>query len=248
MHSSASNYGETSNADFLRSAYQGVLGRPVDDSGLNYYTPRLDSGKISRDHMLGVLRSVGEYQDYLTRLRGQVTALGAEPGFQNGGMIPGAANNNGGVVGNGRWGIDSVMAQYAGGGYIPLAGGEGILTAQATAAIGGASVIDWINRHHSMPEWSGGYEMGGVVGNDRYAPTISEFRPVRNQGDDGQSYREVVAELRAVKEELKQLRKERLTATQMQTRELARRLDENTSETAGVKEAVKQQPKKAAVG
>lgn len=66
---------------------------------------------------------------------------------------------SGGVVGNGRWGRDSVMARYAGGGNIMLAGGEGVLTAGATAAIGGRAAIDYINRTGMMPA----NDNGGVV-------------------------------------------------------------------------------------
>ncbi|WP_246332929.1 hypothetical protein [Aureimonas mangrovi] len=43
--------------------------------------------------------------------------------------VPGM--QTGGVVGNGIWNRDSVLARYAGGGNIALAGGEGILTAPA---------------------------------------------------------------------------------------------------------------------
>jgi hypothetical protein len=51
-------------------------------------------------------------------------------GFQNGGVIPGYAG--GGVVGNGAQGVDSVIARYAGGGSIALAGGEFVMPAQQT--------------------------------------------------------------------------------------------------------------------
>lgn len=58
---------------------------------------------------------------------------------------------SGGVVGNGKFGRDSVLARYAGGGNIMLAGGEGVLTAGATAAIGGRAAIDYINRTGMVP-------------------------------------------------------------------------------------------------
>lgn len=69
--------------------------------------------------------------------------------MQNGGIVQ--ALEAGGVVGNGIWGRDSVQARYAGGGVIELAGGEGVLTAAATRAIGGESAVDYINRHMSLP-------------------------------------------------------------------------------------------------
>lgn len=56
-------------------------------------------------------------------------------GFQEGGVIPLAgAYAEGGVVGNGLWGKDSVLARYAGGGAIALAGGEFVMPADMTAA------------------------------------------------------------------------------------------------------------------
>ncbi len=44
------------------------------------------------------------------------------PGMATGGVVPGYAG--GGVVGNGLFNVDSVMARYAGGGSVALAGGE----------------------------------------------------------------------------------------------------------------------------
>ncbi|WP_370540585.1 hypothetical protein [Azospirillum sp. INR13] len=83
--------------------------------------------------------------------------------YQHGGVV-------GGVVGNGLYGIDSVTAEYAGGGRIWLAGREGILTAAATDAIGGAATIDWINRHRALPtSIVGAYQSGGVVGGGGWA-------------------------------------------------------------------------------
>lgn len=52
-------------------------------------------------------------------------------GFKNGGVIPGYAG--GGVVGNGIHNVDSVLARYAGGGTIALAGGEHVMPAGRTA-------------------------------------------------------------------------------------------------------------------
>lgn len=96
-------------------------------------------------------------------------------GYQTGGVV---GQTPGGVVGNGRFGIDSVTAEYAGGGKIWLAGREGVLTATATAAIGGESAIAWINRHNALPSFLanplarapandrvvGAFQRGGVVG------------------------------------------------------------------------------------
>lgn len=47
-----------------------------------------------------------------------------------GGIVPGYAN--GGMIGNGIWDRDSVLARYAGGGHIALAGGEFVMPAPQT--------------------------------------------------------------------------------------------------------------------
>lgn len=70
----------------------------------------------------------------------------------------------GGMVGNGIWDVDSVLARYAGGGNIALAGGEGVLTAPATRNIGGRSTIDYINRYHMLP-----------AANDNVAPLLARI-------------------------------------------------------------------------
>lgn len=50
--------------------------------------------------------------------------------FRMGGVVPGYAD--GGMVGNGMWDQDSVLARYAGGGNIALAGGEFVMPAPQT--------------------------------------------------------------------------------------------------------------------
>lgn len=69
-------------------------------------------------------------------------------GFQNGGVIPGYAG--GGVVGNGVFGIDSVMARYAGGGDIALAGGEMVTRAQSVNA-NTLPTLNYINDNGRVP-------------------------------------------------------------------------------------------------
>jgi len=70
--------------------------------------------------------------------------MNGSPGYRNGGIV--GAYANGGIVGNGIWNQDSVLARYAGGGNIALAGGEGIITAPAMAAPGMASFVEAANR------------------------------------------------------------------------------------------------------
>jgi hypothetical protein len=54
------------------------------------------------------------------------------PGLAMGGIVHGYAN--GGMIGNGTFGVDSVIARYAGGGSIALAGGEYVMPAAQTQA------------------------------------------------------------------------------------------------------------------
>lgn len=68
--------------------------------------------------------------------------------FAHGGIIPGYAD--GGVVANGIYNRDSVLARYADGGAVMLAGGEGVINASATSMIG-PNVIDLINATGRLP-------------------------------------------------------------------------------------------------
>lgn len=67
---------------------------------------------------------------------------------QAGGLIPGYVN--GGMVGNGIWNKDSVVARYAGGGAIGLAGGEMVISAPKVTART-YPVLDQINRTGRVP-------------------------------------------------------------------------------------------------
>ncbi|AWB06815.1 hypothetical protein A6A40_17335 (plasmid) [Azospirillum humicireducens] len=105
--------------------------------------------------------------------------------YQRGGVVGASGSATGGVVANGIRGVDSVSAEYAGGGRIWLAGREGILTADATAAIGGEETIAWINRHRALPTVVGAYQSGGVVGDSGWvdaapkaAATVIDMAPV----------------------------------------------------------------------
>lgn len=130
-----------------------------------------------------------------------VTSLfkgGAGMSFETGGVIPG------GVIGNGIWGKDSVMARYAGGGVINLAGGEGVLTAAATQAIGGIRTIEEINRTLSLPSVT------------RASLNLSEVQfPVSQYADQGSgNSQDLVDAVRKLKEEVAAFRKESSTLAQ----------------------------------
>ncbi|UKJ74474.1 phage tail length tape measure family protein [Azospirillum brasilense] len=128
--------------------------------------------------------------------------------FEQGGVVPGY--ENGGIVANGIPGRDSVVARGPGGMPIWLAGLEGILTAPATAAIGGKSTIDYINQYHALPGWERvGYEAGGIAppANDIWAPNVT---PIRRQDYAPASSRSgsddrAVAELRLLRQAIERL-------------------------------------------
>ncbi|MDP2410351.1 MAG: phage tail length tape measure family protein [Pseudolabrys sp.] len=104
----------------------------------------------------------------------------------------------GGIVGNGIWNKDSVLASYAGGrGSIALAGGEGIINAAATSMIG-PSVIELMNRTGRLPSNDNG--MGG----QDYTPHFMNLARVTAQGFNGQT-EVLVAELRALRAEVRKL-------------------------------------------
>jgi len=84
------------------------------------------------------LAAYGKAGEYEAAMRAWAHDHGV-PGFETGG-----------VIGNGAYGRDSVLARFAGGGTVMLAGGEGVLTAGATSAIGPGAVA-YINRHHALP-------------------------------------------------------------------------------------------------
>jgi hypothetical protein len=69
-------------------------------------------------------------------------------GMAMGGIV--GAYAEGGMVGNGIWNKDSVLARFAGGGNIALAGGEFVTTARAVND-NTFPMLDYINRTGSLP-------------------------------------------------------------------------------------------------
>lgn len=149
------------NAAFLDNAYQQLLGRTPDAGGSAYFTDQLNSGS-SQSSIIGSITGSAEYQlnqIYQATLGRNVDQTGyagfgaqlaagasaqsiieqiktsqeyaALHGLVNGGIV--GAFAEGGFVGNGRYNRDSVVARYAGGGTIALAGGEAVIPAAATA-------------------------------------------------------------------------------------------------------------------
>ncbi len=86
------------------------------------------------DALLQIARQyLGPSTQYGALYSSVTSQLSGLPGAITGDM-PRLGMVNGGMVGNGRWGIDSVRAAYAGGGSIMLAGGEYVMPAAQTAA------------------------------------------------------------------------------------------------------------------
>jgi hypothetical protein len=127
-----------------------VLGRSADAAGKAYWQQQIAAGLSGTDLTRSFIS--GAYA------KGGADAAAAAAyaklhGYQNGGIVGMYAN--GGIVGNGLFGIDSVMARFASGGYIGLAGGEGIINAQATQRMGGAPAIAALNagRYNNDNGW-----------------------------------------------------------------------------------------------
>jgi hypothetical protein len=88
------------------------------------------------------------YADVYNAVTAALRSLGSGSGFAGGGVIPGMAG--GGIVGNGLFGIDSVLARYAGGGAIGLAGGEHVTRAPSVTPQT-LPVLQHINKTGSVP-------------------------------------------------------------------------------------------------
>lgn len=111
----------------------------------------------------GSAKSGAEY-DLLARAYADILrGMMPKAGMQFGGIVGGYAD--GGIVGNGLYNRDSVIARYAGGGDIALAGGE--FVTRATSVNSHTSpTLDYINR------------TGAAPGNDNSA-VVAELRAVK---------------------------------------------------------------------
>ncbi|QCG93970.1 hypothetical protein E6C67_08460 [Azospirillum sp. TSA2s] len=135
---------------------------------------------MTMDDFSSVMRGIG-FQGDISTANSWIAAYGKQSDYEaairswaHGHGVPGF--QNGGIVGNGVWGVDSVMAK--------LAGGEGVLTAPATAAIG-PGAVDYINRYHALPA------------NDRWGGNVVEYRPrASSQSSGGMADPETKALLR----------------------------------------------------
>jgi len=122
---------KNANQNFVASLYQSVFGRAADQAGLNYWTGQLNSGAYTTQTLTDALN--------------QAKASGA---MRLGGVVGFAG---GGIVGNGIYDQDSVLARYAGGGNIALAGGEFVARAPSVNP-STLPVLSHINRFGQPPE------------------------------------------------------------------------------------------------
>ncbi len=123
----AKNAGAETRTAEIAALYQSILGRAGSSSEIGWWA--------------GTNKSIDTIR------------LDMEWAKQHGAMRYGGvvgAYANGGIVGNGMFDVDSVLARYAGGGMIGLAGGEGILTAPAMRNIG-ADNLAHMNTYRSLP-------------------------------------------------------------------------------------------------
>lgn len=114
------------------------------------------------DAALALMASLGVADTGNAAMNMYLSVLAAQ-GRRTGGLIGGY--EAGGLVGNGLWDIDSVVARYAGGGGIALAGGEFVTRAPAVND-NTLGMLSYINRTGSLPGAASGgasADMSGVV-------------------------------------------------------------------------------------
>ncbi|MBS7696273.1 MULTISPECIES: tape measure protein [unclassified Chelatococcus] len=112
---------------YVTSLYQKYFGRQPDQAGLDFWV-KSDLSTSQLDQAFADAKAAGAM-----RLGGIVGAYA-----------------RGGLVGNGIWDMDSVIARYAGGGNIALAGGEHVTRAPSVNPAT-YPVLDYINRTGRAP-------------------------------------------------------------------------------------------------
>lgn len=128
----------------LSNLYRSIMGREIDGPGLDYW---MGSGKS------------------LATIAKDLEWAKANGAMRLGGIV--GAFAGGGMVGNGTYNVDSVLARYAGGGNIALAGGEYVTRATSVNSRT-APALEYINRTGSLP------------GGDS-AAIVAELRMLREQ-------------------------------------------------------------------
>jgi hypothetical protein len=129
----------------------------------------------------GILNdSVLSVADAIRALETALAAAGSISGAMRLGGVVGAYQG-GGIVGNGLWDMDSVLARYAGGGHIALAGGEHVTRAPAVNS-NTLPVLNHINRTGRAPV----ADSSGVEARlDRVAGLLERLLGVSAKAGDG---------------------------------------------------------------
>lgn len=185
---------QTATADGrITALYQEVLGRAPDAQGAAYYQAMLNSGvewnEVRR-------RFIANAQPEIER------GFPILAGHQKGGVVRGY--QAGGIVGNGTYDVDSVLARFAGGGVVALAGGEHVTTARAVNTET-SPILDHINRTGRSPLGDLGGEIGrlnrkmddliaATIGSGHMNADASE-RVARNTADMKSDLRKVMAKV-----------------------------------------------------
>ncbi|GHA11376.1 hypothetical protein GCM10007989_02100 [Devosia pacifica] len=171
----------------IEAAYQSNLGRSADQSGLDFYQDQISRGK-SVDRVVSEIADSPEariqklYRDIfgrsadaaglsfylnsgksISQIEADLQYAKLHGAMQAGGIV--GAYQGGGIVGNGMFNVDSVLARYAGGGMIGLAGGEGVMNARSLQSIGPQN-FEHMNR------------TGRIPGNDN-SDVVAELRALR---------------------------------------------------------------------
>jgi hypothetical protein len=173
----------------VTQAYQEMFGRAPDAAGLTYWQGQLATGGVTLSTLERAMAGTDEYKSRATTTVTAIyrSALGRAPdaeglafwvammqsGASSGEVLRGIQSTAeyksthgmaaGGWVGNGVWNKDSVIAAYAGGGTIGLAGGEYVVNASQAARY--ADVLPGMNA-------------GSYRANDNQAVVV-ELRAVR---------------------------------------------------------------------
>ncbi len=173
--------------DLVTWLYRSVLGREPDAQGYADWWSHI------RNDGTAASAIVGEFTASAQREL-------AMRGMRLGGLV--GAYAGGGIVGNGLWDVDSVIARYAGGGSIALAGGEYVMPAPQTGMYRGD--LDAMR----AGTWSGASRL---VNDNR--PVVDAIQTGfvathRAVVENGRLLAELVDEVRALREENAALRRD----------------------------------------
>ncbi|WP_109150735.1 hypothetical protein [Azospirillum sp. TSO5] len=213
-------WGQRQGSDVLMQVLQ-TADAKLGQAGNNYRYRAGDDIMSIANHMgtddyLSVGKSIG-FTGGIDQLNPWIVAYNKQSAFETAVKAWGASHGyeNGGVVGNGIYGVDSVIARMAGGGAVQLAGGEYVMPANQTAAYRPA--LDAMR----AGTWG--------AANDRYSGNVLPFRGGQSGGSSNsdQGWKAVVSELQAMNRDQTDLGKAMVTELAQARRTNAALLEEN---------------------